>query len=492
MFVVAMKQSKWTARTQTYFLVYAETMRRWRRIIISATFQSTVNDQSLLSMVSALDTDEGSCKILPAALQSFVIGLLPQLRLFNSVSRLSLNLEGDGKGSFIENSQEVEATEDLLEKEMMNEEQFLRDVPDLDCKTFLESDVAVVSRVSSTFYEVMVHGQRYTERKAPFASSGRDGENAFEDFMKDLKLAIRLQKCSGIASFIGVVLDDSRTYLRSYLFESPAISNLTRLLNLANSGNERIPWSVRELWSQQIVNAVAEVHKGQVTLGTLTRQSFALRANGEVILTRVHASYAHMVDEKGQMPPELRVPSAGGHGPCQTTNYRTDIFQLGFILWLLAEHRPHITAYMCAISACTTSPRFKCTAEHTNPVAMPPCSRDVPPYFAEMIEKCRSPDPRARPTAHELAESFPSKRDLTQELSTIVTSFAARVNRSYFCTHCDNCGTICRNLHYHCNACSLGGFDLCPPCFEQYRGCFDPSHRLMKRAVRDGKLIDVS
>jgi hypothetical protein len=59
------------------------------------------------------------------------------------------------------------------------------------------------------------------------------------------------------------------------------------------------------------------------------------------------------------MPPKLQNASRSDDGaPRKIINFRTDIFQLGYILWLLAEHKSNVSGCLCAKSACTKLPRY--------------------------------------------------------------------------------------------------------------------------------------
>ena len=191
------------------------------------------------------------------------------------------------------------------------------------------------------------------------------------------------------------------------------------------------------------------------------------------------------------MPPELRNPTQSNGAPQRKImNFRTDVFQLGYILWRLAEHRSNVSGYLCAKLACTNFPRYKCTVDHTNPVELPACCGGIPPYFSDIIRECRSPNPRARPTARKLAERVPCTSESPPGVIELVETYAPTVN--YFMVLCDECGVLAKNLHYHCNVCFLGDFDICPACVAQGIHCFVPEHWLVKRTMRNGRLVDGS
>ena len=490
-FVTVMKRSLVDPQTQTYFLNYAETARLWRRVIVVATFKG-MKGVSTVSSIQATDNTEDVANVLPNAVYNLLSQLLLRTPLHRSVSRLSLTLKEDENGKLCHDASELGLAKNLVERESVAEEKILRELPDMSCPTFVESEVAVESRVSSMSYNAIVRGDRCIERKAPFATAGIDGENGFQTFLDDLKINIALRDCPGVARFVGVVLDDTRSHLRSYLHENPAVFRLSRIFIIANAESEIIPWELRELWAQQIVSAVSEIHRRGLSLGGIDIESVGVRNDGTAVLTRLHTSLSERQARRGMVAPEMRRGLCDSHNTQKPplNNYRANIFQLGHILWLLAEHRGHTAGVFCARAACTAFPRFKCTAEHSNPVELPPCRDDIPPYFADMITRCRLPDPRLRPPARELVEGFPPKADLSLSMAQVMRWFPHQV--TYYCTHCDNCGGYCRSLHYHCNICYGGDFDICPTCFEQGCRCFDPEHGLRKIVCRNDRYIDES
>ena len=166
-------------------------------------------------------------------------------------------------------------------------------------------------------------------------------------------------------------------------------------------------------------------------------------------------------------------------------NFKTDIFQLGYIIWLLAEQKAiPSSSYLCASSGCTTVPLFKCDAEHANPVQLPTCSGDVPSYFNRIIEACRSSDPKDRRPASELAEMFCDADGATSIPAGLPELVGACSGNEYDgIVYCSNCADIADDFHYHCNICHKGDFDLCPRCYEELEGrrCFDSKHLLIRR-----------
>ncbi|MCJ1483295.1 hypothetical protein MMC06_003462 [Schaereria dolodes] len=346
LFVLAMKQSYIQDQlTHQYYLLYAQTPRCWQRVIFSVTFKD-FQDISAIPQVSTPDNDDFVCKILPDAWNTFLSTLLPRTQLFPSVTRISFCLAEDEAGMSVQKLPQIESAEDCLEVKMSKEDEILHDIEIMGCHIFPESEIEVTSRMSSACFAVKLDGQACVERKIPFASAGWDGENGSRNFINDLKLLNSLQGCRGVPRLIGVVFDDAHLRLKSYLYEAPMISQLIRVFYVADSRSETIPWSIRELWSKQIAQAIAEIHRKGLIIGVLARNNIGLRADGSAILLHFTTSKRYLHHAEELMPPELRSPH--GNAPQQPFNDRTDIFQLALFLWLLAEHKASTTGVRCS------------------------------------------------------------------------------------------------------------------------------------------------
>ena len=257
--------------------------------------------------------------------------------------------------------------------------------------------------------------------------------------------------CNNTAKFIGVVLDDTRQHLKGYVYELPMITSIESLLFRANSRSETIPWFTREFWGRQMIQTLSDIHKKGLIVGVVSLDSFGLRADGTAVLLRLETSQRHLRNEAGIMPPELRQFSKDGVKVLWNVSFRTDVFQLGYVLWLLAEHKPIGHGHLCAKSACVKPPHSMCNADHANPVELPNCCSGIPPFFNDIIRQCRSRDPQARPSAHKLAKVLPSTvfKDTSLDMDTLWNIFfdTAHGGGHHMVVYCDNCGTLTTAMH---------------------------------------------
>ena len=489
-FVFGVTQPEEDHLIRRFFILYAETPRQWHRMIISFTCFDAQTQSSILRSEEANDC-EFHYYSLPATLQDLLLNtILPRLELFYSVTSLSMCLRKDEHNRIAVESQKVEATEDHVEHKQSDEAQTLQDIDDLGCDKFSEREVVFMSRISSTCFQVLVKSRICVEQKLPFAGAG---ERKYRDYFKDLKLLHSLRDCSGVVEFIGVVLSHTSLNLKSYLYELPLIESLQTFVGYLSCKSVAIQWSIKAFWARQIIQAVSEVHKRGVVVGRLSIHTIALRADGTAVLSRIGSPRRRLVNRKGDSPPELRNAStAGDNTSWKSLNFRTDIFQLGDVLWRLAEEKAKIGGCFCIKQGCTNFPRHTCRADHTNPVELPACGDGIPPYFNHIIRQCRLPDPKDRPPARKLAELLSDSGDSEHPpsgLTKLLTSYSSHVEGS-LCIYCEECGVLISDVHFHCYTCYSGEFDVCESCHEQGVHCCNSEHQLVKRTIKNGAIVD--
>lgn len=60
---------------------------------------------------------------------------------------------------------------------------------------------------------------------------------------------------------------------------------------------------------------------------------------------------------------------------------------------------------------------------------------------------------------------------------------------SAFSVYCNSCDKPIPDAHWHCSVCDDGDFDLCPECVENHILCGEDGHWLIKRYVKNGRVI---
>ena len=485
---VAIWPSMDSPRTLRYFLNYAETARRWQRIVVVAAFHGERQQTDSFQVASYSDNLWGTAHVLPSTFHTLLRTLLPFIEFFSSVTQISLDMNVGESGQIMADSPRVEVIEDESETSKSDERDFLQYIDSVCCKKYVESDVITYSRINSTQYRVYVDSQAYCESKVAFASGRKQSKNALLDYLNEIKHMISLRGCANVSGCMGVVLDDTRSHLRGYLKELPMLACVESLLALAKSRSMTIPQSIRELWARQLIQAIVEIHSQTLIAGVFHLSSVGVKADGTAVLHRVQRSEKYVADRSGLAPPELRTryrKDDSGSAVRGNLNFQTDIFQLGMVLWQLMEHVPNLVGHFCAKSGCPHLPRTTCMATHANPVELPECGNHVPTYLCDIIRDCRLPDPSSRVSTSDLADvlcSTPQPDNTSAEIKQALMPYISLSIDFDGTAYCDVCADVTTGIYFFCGICGSGDFMICPACFEKGHRCLVLGHRLVKRA----------
>lgn len=484
-------------RTQRYFITFQEKARIWQRVIVAATFEE-FRDPSAMIQVSAVANLRLTYRMIPELLRTPLQKLLREMENFSCVTNVFVTVKESETGQITADTRRVEKVENMLERHMSDGNKILQEIKHLGCPQFVESQVVFKAQLSCYRYKVWLGDRDFTECKVPFASAGLQGENLFDDFVGEVKRLTSLRGCRGIVQFLGVVLDDTKQHIKGYLYEAPIIPNLDLLIGLANSQSKPIPWAVRELWVGQIVAAMSNVHARGLVIGALNINRISIRADATVVLDLSECAQRQLRTQRDRLPPELwRMNFDTCRVPRNTPlSFQTDIFQLGHLIWLIAEHQPCSQGYYCSRALCTSVPRYQCTAGHTEPTELPPCSIDIPLYINDVITASRLPTPKDRPSASLLLTLFPpidveSQKSIQDRfMKDAIRDYPSSSNGTW--SWCSECGFLMTEFHYHCYICDSDDFDLCLRCYTQGIRCWNLQHHMVKTSRKGGRLTAIN
>ena len=476
-----------------FYLHYMVNPRRWHRINMCMITTDIAGD-TMNSVVVEGDSLDQKIQVLPRAFRCLIDALLPDVELFDPVTSLQVSLVTTSSGELNYNPLTVRSTEDYYEMTLLGEEQILEDIQSMGCKQHQESDVITISRITSSRFRVQVGSMLCTEQKAPFAHAGQQIENGFHNFVEDLKLLWTLRDVAGVVRFEGVVLDDEKRHLKGYLHEEDFVG-LDRLLEKARSNKDLIPWPQREAWGKRIIEIVHEIHSKNLFIGNFRLENINIRADGTLALSHLQHSIRRIWPFLGFMPPELREISVTDSQTASSSSclsQRTDIFQLGFVLWSLAEHITYPGAHLCVASGCSQFPRYSCFSAHKNLIQLPFLAPTTPEYFKGIIRQCRSELPELRPSATDIYHRITPVEGSDGIDPALQKYWNACAEEKGTQCRCNECGELCAEDFYHCGLCEFNQFDICAACFALGISCPE-RHGLAKRCFTSaGELIEIA
>ena len=348
----------------------------------------------------------------------------------------------------------------------------------LGCARFREMELIFRQRLRPSLFLVCT-----AQEQIFYQTITSDAIIAEDAIVTRVKLLHALRSSHTVLGLEGVVFDHSNTICKGYLMTCSK-GKIRRLKS--ERGVAPYPWPRAERWARGIVEAVADVHCSGNTVGNLRMANVILAEDDypqlflrECQISRLNGSNSH-----GLLAPELRERlRTSDDVKTNVSSVQSDIFNLGMILWLLGSRNVSpLSPDYCRLSGCSFTPRIQCTAEHTNPVALPPCKDDgVPKYHQDIIAMCRRKDPRHRPAARDILSELPSRELLDLQWQEHRTKEEAEeyAQRGYdLLSNCNECGYKLAE-GYLCFLCKgETGTDICHRCAKQGSRCHDRSHTL--------------
>ena len=202
-----------------------------------------------------------------------------------------------------------------------------------------------------------------------------------------MKLLQMTQACAGVAKLVGIVLSDARTQLCSYLLQLPEQGSVRQSLHTARLDGTLIPWKRRERWIRHNITAVVEIHKRGIFLGHVELSTIWADSNDDNVFISFKPVAIHMTNKHGYVPPELRNSTVlGTILTGQSPTFQSDVFQLGLCIWMLTEHVDRVVVgVFCSRSGCEKFPRYRCTADHVNPIKLPLRGSEAPGFINVIV-----------------------------------------------------------------------------------------------------------
>jgi hypothetical protein len=373
----------------------------------------------------------------------------------------------------------------VITKESSNmAESILEFLSDLGCQQIIESEVFQIGLISPpTRFASLIHGILVYEIKF------------LGDFLrhKDLYDIQTLRGMDGIPGFcklVGIVVDQSKKHLKSYLIAFPQTKwNFIGNIVMDSTG---VSWERRENLARQVIEGVRQLHSKSLVIGNLWRNRLPIIVD---IFDRVHfwtfdKQFVPYTSRSCCYPPEYAHLRHSPHATNETEfshiTPKADIFLLGMMLWYLAMGYPRPGIHRGLLGETLQSIVPFELQKGDEGVVLPSLPENVPRYYRDIVDACRSAHPNDRPSAWKILKQFPQRnyderpRDEIFGLETVDVGFNSikiAFETRCWCSHCLN-GV--KESYFHCNICTDGDFDICLDCYYKGRHCYDSSHLIVQ------------
>lgn len=235
--------------------------------------------------------------------------------------------------------------------------------------------------MSGFVYKVHVGGQVLIKKEIP-------GPDTINEFIYEINALYSLQYSSSVITFFGVVVDNKDEHVKGLLISYAERGSLMDILYDHRPNNEqglpRLPFTTRATWARQVVQGLADIHESGFVQGDFTLSNIVIDSGGNAKIIDINRRGCPV----GWEPPEARPLLKSSQGISMYIGVKSDLYQLGMVLWALAMEDDEPEKY---------GPRL----------ALEP-DVDVPSWYRRLVEICLSDEPRMRLQAASLLCLFPS------------------------------------------------------------------------------------
>ena len=346
---------------EKFFVTYRDTFGEkdcWRRITVSCDYRNAPTDSLELDLKGLRYQRDKSARIYDAICES-----LPDIQFYNTVTNLKLETS--------EGRLHVHVTEDAPE---LIPYPPVSAIGHLHCHRYRESSIKFDSHLSGFVYKVEVNGQTFIKKEIP-------GPDAVEEFLYEINALHFLCGSKSVIHFGGVVLDDEEQCVKGLLI---SFADQGALVDILYDEKGKLAWKRRERWAKQIVEGLSEIHEAGFVQGDFTLSNIVVDGEDNAKIIDINRRGCPV----GWEPPEVGALINSSQRISMYIGVKSDLFQLGMVLWALAEE----------VDEPETQPR---------PLSLNNSAKGIPEYFQHLVDICLSSQPQARLSAKELLARFP-------------------------------------------------------------------------------------
>jgi hypothetical protein len=344
---------------EKFFVTYAETPNRWRRVTVSCDYRDAPPD-SLEGELKGLRYQRDKCARIYESIRESLLGI----RFYDGVTNLKLETS-DGQ-------LHVYVTEDVNETIPYPPISSIGHL--VGAPMIPEHMLHFESHLSGFVYKVNFGGRFYIKKEIP-------GPDTVDEFLYEINALHALNGIPSVIQVEGIVIDEERCVVKGLLI---SYAEQGALVDILYEQHGRTDFARRERWAKQIVQGLCEIHESGYVQGDFTLANIVVDANDNAKIIDINRRGCPV----GWEPPEIAAKIESNQRISMYIGVKTDLFQLGMTLWALAmeDDEPE------------RQPRPLYLGEDAK----------VPDYYRRVVQICLSPNPRHRLSAKELLFMFPS------------------------------------------------------------------------------------
>lgn len=341
---------------EKFFITFAEKANRWRRVTVSVDYRNKPHDSLEVDLKTLPFQRDKSAHIYEAIRES-----LTRVQFYDTVTNLNLET-ADGR-------LHVHVTEDLNE---IIKYPPIAAISHLDLGLLpkvLESDLHFQSHLSGFVYKVLVHGRSFIKKEIP-------GPDMIDEFLYEVNALWDLRDSEYVIDFCAIVLDDKQELIKGLLISFADRGTLVDVIY--DNRDPPLPWETRDKWAKQIVAGLADIHEHGFVQGDFTLSNIVIDNEENARIIDINRRGCPV----GWEPPEFQGLIDSGLRISMYIGTKSDLYQLGMVLWALAE--------------------LDDEPERADELTLEGTESGAPEYLIKWVKSCLSQAPQQRLSAKDL------------------------------------------------------------------------------------------
>ena len=347
---------------EKFFLTYAETPHRWRRVTISCNYRDAPPGSLERDLQSLQYQRDKSARIYESIRMS-----LQDIQFYDTVTNLKLETRDDMLHVHV-----TEDTNEIIPYPPTSAVNHLR------CRHYRESELTFDAHMSGFVYKVNVDGHTWIKKEIP-------GPDSVDEFLYEINALTDLVGSKSVIQFQGLVVSEDGELVKGLLI---AFAEQGALVDILYYNKGQLSWARRERWAKHIVQGLSEIHEAGFVQGDFTLSNIVIDEHDEAQIIDINRRGCPV----GWEPPEISKLVESSQRISMYIGVKSDLFQLGMVLWALAveEDEPE---------------------RQLRPLSLANRVENIPRYFRDLVDICLSERPRQRLAAKDMLPLFPQFAD---------------------------------------------------------------------------------
>lgn len=342
---------------EKFFVTYAETPTKWRRLTISLDYRTAPPGSLEADLKSLHYQRDKSFRVFEAIRES-----LDDIQYYETVTNLKLETTEEDCQLHIHVREDANEIVQFPAASLMDHVQ---------CPRYRESEVEFDSHLSGFVYKVRADGQLLIKKEIP-------GPDTVDEFLYEVNALDALYGANSVVQLQGLITDEEGSIVKGLLI---SYASRGALVDMIYDFGGELPWHKREKWARQIVEGLSNIHEAGYVQGDFTLSNIVIDDDDNAQIIDINRRGCPV----GWEPPELSRLIESGQRIAMHISVKTDLFQLGMVLWALAAESDE--------------------PERSRPLV--PLGSEFPNYYCQIVDSCLEARPQGRMSASQLLTKFP-------------------------------------------------------------------------------------